>query len=130
MDTKYKILIVDDDAFLLSMYEAKFKKNNFDVVTSSGGNDALKKLREGLAPDVITLDMVMPEMDGVEFLAQMRKENLAKGSVLVVLSNQSQTADIEKATQYGIDGYIVKATTIPSEVVNEVEKIIKEKFKK
>jgi len=131
MDSKTEktILIVDDDAFLLSMYEIKFKKAGFNVVMSGSANDALKKLQGGLTPDVITLDMVMPDMDGLQFLAEIRKAHLAPEATMIVLSNQSQSSDIEKAKEYKIDGYIVKATTIPSEVVLEVEKIMKEKKK-
>lgn len=123
--TPYKILIVDDDKFLLNMYSIKFKKENFDVTTAGNGQDALDKLRGGLSPDAIILDIVMPVMDGLETLQNIRKENLAKNSVIIILSNQGQSSDIEKAKQLGINGYIVKATTIPSEVVAEVLRVLK-----
>ncbi|MEO8637661.1 MAG: response regulator [Candidatus Taylorbacteria bacterium] len=130
MDSKQKtILVIDDDAFLLSMYDIKFKKAGFNVIVSAGGNDALRKLREGLLPDAITVDIVMPDLDGIQFLQEMRRLHLAPLAAIIVLSNQSQSEDIENAKKYGIDGYIVKATTIPSEVVTEVEKIIQEKKK-
>lgn len=130
MDPKQKtVLIIDDDAFLLGMYDVKFKKAGYNVVLSSGGADAIKKLRDGLTPDAITLDMVMPDMDGFEVLEEIRKSNLSPASAMVVLSNQSQSADIERAKKFGIDGYVVKATSLPSEVVEEVSKIIAEKKK-
>ena len=69
----------------------------------------------------------MPIMDGLEFLEKMRGEDLAKNSTLLILSNQGQSSDIEKAKRLGIDGYIVKATTIPSEVVNEVLRMLSSK---
>ena len=123
----YKILIVDDDKFLLNMYSIKFQKEKFDVTTASDGSDALKKLEAGFVPDAIVLDIVMPIMDGLEFLEKMRGEDLAKNSTLLILSNQGQSSDIEKAKRLGIDGYIVKATTIPSEVVNEVLRMLSSK---
>ena len=126
-NTPYKILIVDDDKFLLNMYSIKFQKEKFDVTTASDGSDALKKLEGGFVPDAIVLDIVMPIMDGLEFLEKMRGEDLAKNSTLLILSNQGQSSDIEKAKKLGIDGYIVKATTIPSEVVSEVLRMLSSK---
>ncbi len=72
----------------------------------------------------------MPIMDGLEFLEKMRGENLAKDSVILILSNQGQSSDIDKAKKLGIDGYIVKATTIPSEVVAEINRMLTAKKNK
>ena len=126
-DKKQKVLIVDDDKFLLNMYSLKFQKSGFGVDTAVGGQEALSKLREGVLPDILLLDVVMPAMDGLELLATIRKENLAPKAVAIMLSNQNQPADIEKAKNLGIKSYIVKANSIPSEVVAEVIKAIKEK---
>ncbi len=123
MDKKGKIFIVDDDKFLLGMYSLKFANNNYDVETTLGSVPALEKLRAGAKPDVILLDIVMPFMDGLELLKAIRDENLAPGSIVVMLTNQSQSSDIERAKELKADGYIVKASTIPSEVLREVEKI-------
>lgn len=123
----YKILIVDDDKFLLNMYSIKFQKEHFEVATAGDGKDALTKLQGGLEPDAIVLDIVMPVMDGLEMLENMRKQNLAKNATVLILSNQGQSSDIEKAKRLGIDGYIVKATTIPSEVVTEVLRMLANK---
>jgi CheY-like chemotaxis protein len=71
-----KILIVDDDTFLLNMYSLKFSKNGYEVITSQNGADALKRLKEGLEPNVILLDVIMPGIDGIELLRQIRTENL------------------------------------------------------
>ncbi len=123
----YKILIVDDDKFLLNMYSIKFQKENFEVYTASDGKSALEQLEKGIVPDAIVLDIVMPIMDGLEMLENMRKQNLAKEATVLILSNQGQSTDIEKAKRLGIDGYIVKATTIPSEVVTEVLRMLANK---
>ncbi len=128
-DTPYKILIVDDDKFLLNMYSLKFQKEKFEVTTAGDGSEAITKLQEGLVPDAIVLDIVMPVMDGLEVLEKIRKDNLAKDATILILSNQGQSSDIDKAKQLGIDGYIVKATTIPSEVVAEVLRMLHNKKK-
>lgn len=122
-----KVLIVDDDQFLLNMYSIKFKKSGFEVDAAIGATEALNKLREGKSPDVIMLDLVMPGMDGFELLAEIKKGKLAPNAAVVVLSNQGQSSDIDKAKQLGVDGYIVKATSIPSEVVEEVKHILAKK---
>lgn len=117
------ILFVDDDKFLLDMYALKFSKNNFDVHTAQGPEDALKIIHDGLEPDILLLDVVMPGMDGLELLANLRKEGLIKKSVVIMLTNQGLPDDVMKAKKLSVDGYIIKATTIPSDVMTEVQKI-------
>jgi len=120
---KPKVLIVDDDKFLLNMYSIKFSKNNFEVNSAISGEEAITKIKEGYVPDIILLDIVMPGMDGFEVLDSLKKTNIAPNALVIMLTNQGQLSDIEKAKTFGINGYIIKATTIPSEVVEEVEKI-------
>ncbi len=119
------ILFVDDDKFLLDMYSLKFSKNNYAVSSAQGTEEALKAIRDGLDPDILLLDVVMPGMDGVELLTVLRKENLVKKAVVIMLTNQGLPDDIARAKKLNVDGYIIKATTIPSEVLAEVEKIYK-----
>lgn len=121
---KYKVLIIDDDEFLLNMYSVKFAKSGLDVAISQSGDDALKRLREGFVPDAMVLDIVMPGLDGFELLEKIKAEKLAPKSVVIFLTNQGQSSDIERAKKLGASGYIVKASTIPSEVFNEVVKCI------
>lgn len=124
MQEKHTIHIIDDDTFLLDMYTLKFKEKGFNVESSSSGEDAINKLREGLSPDVILFDVVMPGVDGLELLDIIKKEKLAKGALLVALSNQGEDRDIEIAKEHGTDEYIVKADMVPSEVLEAVSTII------
>lgn len=124
MDIKpLTILFVDDDKFLLDMYALKFSKNNFDVHTAQGPEEALKIVRDGLSPDVLLLDVVMPGMDGLELLSIFRKEDIIKKAVVIMLTNQGMPDDVSRAKKLNVDGYIIKATTIPSDVLLEVQKI-------
>ncbi len=123
---KYSILIVDDDKFLLNMYSMKFTKEGMVVTAVGDPQEALEKLRGGFTPDIIIMDIVMPGMDGIELLTKIREEKLSPSSIVIVLSNQGQQSDIDRAKAIGINGYIVKATTIPSEVLREVERIAQE----
>ncbi len=118
------ILIIDDDRFLLDMYSLKFKQQGFTVESSASGTEALARLREGLKPTAILLDIVMPGLDGMEFMETLKREKLAPDALIIVLSNQGEEEDIEKAKQHGADDYIVKANSIPSEVLAKVSEVI------
>jgi CheY-like chemotaxis protein len=126
---KKKILIVDDDNFLLDMYALKFSQNNFEVYTAGGGPQAIQKLKENLNPDVILMDVIMPEMDGFEMLAKINAEKLSTNSVKIILSNKSQQSDIEQGAALGVAGYIVKANSTPVEVIEQVVTIVNNKSK-
>lgn len=128
-DQKTKIIIVDDDKFLLSMYSLKFKNKGYEVEVALGGEEAVNRIKAGYKPDIIVTDVIMPKMNGFELVEKIKTEHLADNSVIIVLTNQGQTTDIDKAVKLGVDGYIVKATTIPSEVVDEVTDIFNKKKK-
>ncbi len=123
----YAVFIVDDDKFLLDMYSMKFTEKGFAVEVAFGSSEALEKLKGALKPDIILLDIVMPTMDGFELLSEIKKSNLAEGAVIVILSNLGQQEDVEKGTQLGADGYIIKASSTPTEVVNKVLEIAQKK---
>lgn len=122
----YRIYLVDDDRFLLDLYSVKFKNLGHEVSTFNGGNDLLAALRkEGAAsPDAILLDIIMPNMSGLETLETIRKEHLVPHAKIIFLSNQGQSSDIENAKNLSADGYIIKASAIPSEVFAETLHII------
>lgn len=123
----YRLYLVDDDRFLLDMYAVKFKAAGHEITAFQNGEEALTALREKPAPDAMLLDIVMPGIDGFEILETIRKENLAPTTKIIVLSNQGQESDIEKAKALGAAGYIIKASAIPSEVFAETVKIIEAK---
>jgi CheY-like chemotaxis protein len=124
---KKKILIVDDDTFLLDMYAFKFSQNNFEVFTATGGVQAIEKLTGGLAPDIILMDIIMPEMDGFEMLEKINEEKLSENSVKIILSNKSEPSDIDRGNSMGVSGYIVKANSTPAEVIEQVMSILAKK---
>jgi CheY-like chemotaxis protein len=115
----YRVFLVDDDRFLLDLYAVKFRNAGHEATVFGGGEELLAGLRkEGATdPDAILMDLIMPGMGGFETLETIRKEQLAKNSKIIVLSNQGQDSDIERAKQLKVDGYIIKASAIPSEVL-------------
>lgn len=117
---QFNIFIIDDDAFLLDMYALKFSQKNFMVTSASGTLAALEKLRGGYTPEIILVDLVMPAMDGFEFLETLRTEGLASKALIIILSNLGQQEDIDRGLSLGASGYIIKASATPSEVVEKV----------
>jgi len=126
-NTKKKILIVDDDSFLLDMYALKFSQNNFEVYTAIDGAQSIEKLKGGLVPDIILMDIIMPTMDGFEMLEKINKDKLSPASIKIVLSNKSEQQDIERGNTLGVSGYIVKASSTPAEVIEKVADILSQK---
>jgi len=123
-----KILIIDDDNFLLDMYAMKFKKEGFDVIAISDAETALNQLKEGtIKPKIILLDLIMPKMDGITFLKELYNQKIADKIVKIILSNQGQQNDIDIANKIGVDGYIIKALHTPSEVAKQVIEIFNKK---
>lgn len=120
------LMIVDDDQFLLDMYTLKFKHAGFKVVAASSGLQAYDILKSGeYKIDLGLIDIVMPELDGFQFLAKVREEKLASNTKFVFLSNLSQEPDLKKADQLGVKSFIVKANFTPSEVVEKVKLLLK-----
>ena len=122
----YRVYLVDDDRFLLDLYAVKFRAAGHEVSVFSGGEDLLAALRKegAVSPDAILLDIIMPGVGGFEALEAIRKEHLAQGAKIVILSNQGQDSDIENAKRLAADGYIIKASAIPSEVLAETLRTI------
>ena len=119
-----KILLVDDDAFLRDMYAAKFISSGYEVDTADSSGAALAKFQGGASYDLLLLDMVMPGTTGVELLALVKEQFAGRIKYAIFLSNQGQDEDIREATEAGAVGYIIKAHSIPSEVVKKVEEIV------
>lgn len=122
-----RILIVDDDKFLLDMYSIKFAERGFEVTVADDGLAALAKVEGGFQPDIFLVDVLMPKLDGFALIGQLKEKHLADHSVIIILSNLGQEEDIKKGLDLGVGGYIVKALATPSEVVNKTLDIAEHK---
>jgi len=118
-----KILIVDDDDFLLDLYAIKFKEAGFLVDIAKNGEEAIERVKQS-SPDIMLLDVVMPKMDGFEVLRIMKEQNIVPHTHIVLLSNLGQKEDIDRGLKLGARDYIIKAQFTPSEVVAKVKSFL------
>ena len=119
-----KILIVDDDPFILDMYVIKFKEQGFEIETATDGKMALEKIQTH-NPDILLLDVVMPKMDGFDVIKKIQENRIPRTFKILFLTNFGQKEDVERGMQLGADGYIIKAHFTPSEVVEKVKEVLK-----
>jgi CheY-like chemotaxis protein len=128
--TKQTVLLLDDDKFLADMYSVKFAAAGYMVQSCLSVDDAIAALKGGLDPQAILFDIVMPGQDGFAFLQRLRENHLGDHSVKIALTNQSDDKDRQRATDLGADRYVVKASMIPSEVVNIVTEELRKRQSK
>jgi len=120
---KRKILIIEDEAFLLDMYEMKFTEEDYEVVKAIDATTGLE-LAKTIQPDLILLDIVMPGTSGFEVLKELKGSNKWKSIPILVFSNLGQKEEVDKGLALGADGYIVKSDLTPRQLVDKVEKMI------
>lgn len=119
-----KILLVDDDTFLRDMYATKFIESGHDVTPAQNGVEVLRILETVQDFDLMLVDMIMPGMTGVELMGKIRESIPNAHMKFIVLSNQGQDQDIDEASAVGAIGYIIKAQSVPSEVVKRVVELM------
>lgn len=120
---KIKILLVEDDSFLLGMYASKFEMEDFSVIIAEDGDKAIRlALKE--SPDIILLDILLPKTDGFEVLRQLKANSATAAIPVILLTNLSQKDKIEQGLKMGAKDYLIKAHFMPSEVVDKIKKIL------
>jgi DNA-binding response OmpR family regulator len=118
-----KIAIVEDDLAISQMYRIKFEAEGFTVDTAENGKLGLE-LVEKMKPDVILLDLMMPEMNGNEMLAAMRKTDWGKDIKVVILTNMGEQEIPEDVKQLGVSAVILKADMTPRQVAELINKLL------
>ena len=118
-----KILIIEDDNFLLEMLAKTTIKEGLDIEIAVNGEDGLEKIGGGKF-DLILLDLVLPKMHGLEVLTKLKEEN--NPTPVIVLSNLFDQESIDKATALGAKDYIIKAQSIPKDIVQKVKTFLSE----
>jgi DNA-binding response OmpR family regulator len=115
-----KIAIVEDDPVISQMYRMKFEADGFDVQLANDGKKGVA-LVEHFAPDIVLLDLQMPEMSGHEALAAIRKQPWGKDLPVIILTNLGEEEAPKGIRTLGIHSYIVKAELTPRQVVQRVK---------
>ena len=120
MDTrKRKILLVEDDTALASVYRSRLELEGFDVCEANNGEDALS-LAVSEHPDLILLDVMMPKISGFDVLDILRNTPETTNIRVIMLTALSQPKDKERAEQLGVDDYLVKSQVVIGDVVERV----------
>lgn len=115
-----KIAIVEDDAAISQMYRIKFEAEGFQVETAANGKLGLE-LSDKLRPDIILLDLMMPEMTGDQMLGELRKTEWGKNTKVIILTNMGEQEAPPILRELGVKKFIVKAEMTPRQVAEMVK---------
>lgn len=114
-----KIAIIEDDQAIAQMYRVKFESEGFEVETAANGKLGLA-LAESMQPDIILLDLMMPEMNGEEVLEKMRKTAWGKDTKVIILTNMGEQEAPAILQDLNVSAFIVKADMTPRQVAELV----------
>ena len=117
---QFKVAIIEDDITISQMYRFKFEAEGYQVETASNGKLGLA-LAEEMKPDIILLDLMMPEMNGDEMLQKLRAKPWGKTMKVVVLTNMGEQEIPEEVKQMGVAAVILKADMTPRQVAELVK---------
>lgn len=120
---KVKIAIVEDDVAISQMYRLKFEAGGFEVAVAENGTVGLDMI-EKFKPDIVLLDMMMPEMNGDEVLAKMRATGWGKDTPVLILTNMGKEEAPKSLESLNVHSYIVKAEMTPRQVEERVKQVL------
>jgi DNA-binding response OmpR family regulator len=118
-----KIAIIEDDPVISQMYRFKFEAANFEVQLANNGKRGVEMVKS-FQPDLILLDLQMPEMNGVDALEIIRKNEWGKNIPVIILTNMGEEESPKKLRELGIHSYIVKANLTPNQVLKRVQEAL------
>lgn len=118
------ILVVEDTELLRRMYADSLMKDGYDVLTATDGLDAMEALRTD-KPDLILLDLIMPNMGGLEALARVKADPTLRSIPVLILSNLGQDEDIRKALELGAADYMIKNDVRPSDISLKINTLLR-----
>lgn len=120
-----KIYLIEDDAAIIDIYQMVLEKAGFEVQVISTGEEVMKKVKgiqEGQEPkpDLVLLDLILPDMHGTEILKEIRKNEATKGMVVFILSNQQPT-ELNQLGDVKPDKFIIKANITPTDLLATIQ---------
>jgi len=120
-----KVAIVEDDIAISQMYRLKFETDGYDVQTAENGKLGLE-LVEQFKPDIILLDLMMPEMTGDKMLAELRTKPWGKDIKVIILTNMGEEEAPKSLKELGVHSFIVKAEMTPRQVAERVKSALED----
>lgn len=117
------VFLVEDDEFLVGIYQKKFEMEGFKVSIATNGERALADIKKK-KPDIVLLDVLLPKLDGFAVLEKLKAEGSTKDIPVVLLTNLGQKDDVDKGLRAGAVDYLIKAHFKPSEIVDKVKKVL------
>ena len=114
-----KVLIIEDEEILRDLVKKKLDRKGYEVEVAEDGEVGMKKMRK-FEPNLILLDIIMPNMGGFDVLKEMNKDDALSGIPVVIVSNSGQPVEIDKAKDMGVEDWIVKTEFDPKEVLGKV----------
>ena len=121
---KKKILVVEDDPMISSMYKTKFEADGFEVFIADNGASGLELAKKEM-PDLIMLDVILPQLDGFAVLEQIKKDQAIKNIPVIMLTNLGTSEDKAKGETMGALDYFVKASLTPAQISAKIKEILK-----
>jgi len=115
-----KIAIVEDDSAISMMYRIKFEAEGYTIETAENGKLGLALIKE-MKPDIVLLDLMMPEMDGETMLTKLRKESWGKNVKVIILTNMGESEAPSSIKELGVEAFILKAGMTPRQVTELVK---------
>lgn len=122
--SKIKALLVEDDSLILEMYKTRMVSEGWEVFTTDRGSEAIKLAKEQ-KPDIILLDVILPETDGFSILEELKSESSTKNIPVLMLTNLGQESDQSRGKEIGAEGYFIKSQHTPADVITKIENLIK-----
>jgi len=121
---KNKILVIEDEQFLVEMYKTKFELENFQVISAFSSEQAISILKKK-KPDLILLDILLPKKSGLIFLEEIRKiKNISKVPV-IIFSNYDDPIAKKKAERLGVEDYLIKTEFTPKQLLGKIKRHFK-----
>lgn len=123
---KSKILIVEDDQFLVKIYQTKLESEGFDIELALDGEEGIEKAAKFM-PELILLDLILPKMNGFEVLKKLKTDEKTKNIPVIVLSNLGQESDVKQGMELGAVDYLIKSDHSINEIIDKIKSKLEKK---
>jgi len=121
---KKKILLIEDDAMISSIYKAKFEADGFEAFAAADGAKGLEMAKKE-KPDLVILDVILPGLDGFSVLEEIKRDKATRSIPVIMLTNLGTEDDKAKGKKMGALDYLIKASLTPSQISEKIKEVLK-----